>query len=389
MGKSAIVYVCKGKPSRGGGGLGVAYNYLTATWGRRLEPASADHILLCGMAETLLPSGEDTLDSFFSALDEGKKHGAELFAWQAFRLREIAARYDRLVVLSFAPYYLWPLVQIFGRGNVVAVHSEHSKGGRHHELAEEQGKFGWRARFIRWCVGFNFRCTDAVIFPSRGALNLFTEKNPHLKELAERKTVIVYNGVAVSADPPPQKLSGPLKIVSVAHHVREKGLGTLMEGLQLASRGGMEWNLINYGQKTELTASLEAQAAQLGIADRIDFAGLKPQQEVRANLENADVFLHTPVIVVFDLSLLEAMMHAVPVVTTPLEGNREALGEDYPLFATSAEEVAVRLTWIAEHREEAAKIGLALRERALRQFTNDAMVGQYAKVLEDLLDRHP
>lgn len=385
MQRTAVIYVCKGKPSRGGGGLGVAYNYLSATWGKVLEPATADHILLCGMAERLLPINGGTLDDFLTALDTGSKHGVALFAWQALRLRQIARRYERTVILSFAPYYLWPLVRIANGGNVIAVHSEHSKGGRHHELAEETGSFGWRARFIQWCVGFNFRDTDRVVFPSHGALNLFTEKNPHLKQLAESKAAVTYNGVAVCEAPPARRTSGSLQIVSVAHHVREKGLSHMLEALRLATVAGTDWTMVNYGNKSELTADLAVQAEQAGIADRIDFAGLQPQAEVRARLGTADVFLHTPVVVVFDLSLLEAMMHAVPIVITPLEGNREALGEDYPLYATTPEEVAAKLAWIASNRAEAVKLGMTLRERALAMFTNEAMASQYAALFRALL----
>lgn len=387
MKKTAVVYVCKGKPSRGGGGLGVAYNYLSATWGKALEPLSADHILLCGMAEKLLPQEEGgTLDDFLSALDTGAKHGAPLFVWQAFRLRRIARRYDRLVILSFAPYYLWPLVSIGAGENIVAIHSEHSKGGRHHELAEETGHYGWRARFIEWCVGFNFRDTDRIVFPSRGAMNLFTEKNPHLKELAERKAAITYNGVAVCEPPPSRPASPSLRIISVAHHVREKGLDQMLEALRLAKDSGVDWTLVNYGNKTELTGSLLARSEEAGISSCIDFAGLKPQAEVRASLAEADVFLHTPVVVVFDLSLLEAMMHAVPIVITPLEGNREALGEDYPLYATTPEEFAAKLAWIASHRAEALQLGQALRQRALEKFTDGAMARHYADLIRSSLE---
>jgi glycosyltransferase involved in cell wall biosynthesis len=121
----------------------------------------------------------------------------------------------------------------------------------------------------------------------------------------------------------------------------------MIHALHLTSEAGVEWNFINYGQKTNLTEELHTLVTDLGISRRVNFAGLKPQAEVREYLETSDVFLHTPVIVVFDLSLLEAMMHAIPVVTTPLEGNREALGVDYPLYAGTAEEVAERLRWIA------------------------------------------
>lgn len=385
MVKSAVIYVCKGLPAKAGGGLGVAYNYLSAAWGKTLAPSCSDHILLCGMAEISLPSREGDLDSFLSALDLGPKLGAKLFIWQAGRIREVAKHYDRVVVLAFTPYYLWPLVQVLGK-KVAAIHSEHSKGGRHNELAEERGKFGMRERFVQWCVGHNFCFPDRIAFPSRGALNLFTEKNPGLKKEAESKSAILYNGVSACEAPPPRSQQGPLKIVSVAHHVREKGLDMMLDSLRLATDAGVEWSMVNYGQQGMLTPELVARAEKLGIDSLITHAGLQPQAVVRQQLGNADVFLHTPVIVVFDLSLLEAMMHAVPVVTVPLEGNREALGEDYPLYASTPQEVAECLAWISCHRADAARVGEGLRQRALEFFTSDAMVKHYARLLTELVE---
>ncbi len=384
--KHAVIYLCKGLPSRSGGGLGVAYNYLSATWNQPMAPVAADHILFCGEAEKLLEPGPVGLDGFLSSLDPGPRRGASLFAWQAGRVREIARNYEKVVVLAFTPFYLWPLVRPFKGGNIVTVHSEHGKGGRHHELAEERGSFGWRERFVEWCVGWNFRLPDHVVFPSRGALNLFIDKNPALKEPAASKSVILYNGVATCEAPPPRPGSGPLEIISVAHHVREKGLDVMVEALRRTTAAGVDWHMLNFGHLSGLTDELRAQAGAAGIGDRIEFAGLKPQAEVRGRLAAGDVFLHTPTIVVFDLSLLEAMMHAIPVVTVPLEGNREALGEDYPLYATTPDEIAERLRWIAGHRAEADAIGRGLRQRALEMFTNEALVGHYARFLGRLLE---
>jgi glycosyltransferase involved in cell wall biosynthesis len=376
-----IIYVCKHLPARGGGGHGVAYNFLTAVWGKPVEPRRADHILFAGQAELHLPSENPDLDVTLAALDVGAKHGFQLLLWQVARINELAKSYHTVVVIGFTPFYLWRLLDHPPGGRLIAVHTEHSKGGRHFELAEESGRFGLKERFVRWCVGLNFSQSDHIVFPSRGALSLFTGMNAPLAALADEKAAIVYNGVAPSPEPPPRPSRDHLKIASVAHHVREKGLDTLLDGLALAKKAGVAWDFVNYGQPSNLTDELKAHAEKAGIASQIRFEGLKPQAVVRADLGDADVFLHTPVIVVFDLSLLEAMMHALPVVTVPLEGNREALGEDYPLFAGNAEEVAEKLQWIAAHPEETRRIGTALRTRALERFTNDAMVGSYAAFL--------
>lgn len=382
---TAILYVCKHLPARGGGGHGVAYNYLTAVWGRSMDPQGADHILLAGQAELRLPCVEGELDATLTALPVGTKHGLSLLLWQVARINEIARHYRTVVVIGFTPFYLWRLLNHPPGGRLIAVHTEHSKGGRHFELAEESGHFGLKERFVRWCVGLNFSQSDRVVYPSGGALSLFTGMNAPLASLAEEKAAILYNGVAPCPAPPPRPARDFLKIASVAHHVREKGLDTLLEGLALAKDGGLAWEFVNYGQSSNITDELKAQAEKAGMASRIRFEGLKPQAIVRADLGDADVFLHTPVIVVFDLSLLEAMMHALPVITVPLQGNREALGEDYPLFVTSPAEAAEKLQWVAAHPEEARRIGQALRERALERFTNEAMVRSYAAFVGQLI----
>lgn len=383
--KKAIIYLCKGRPSRSGGGLGVAYNYLTAIWGKTIEPSDADHILVCGEAVVKLGGLSQPLDEFLAALDVGTSQGAMLCVRQASLINGNLTNYSQSVVLGFSPYYLWPLIRRNNSCRVTFVHSEHGKGGRHNEMAEERGKFGLKERFVRWCVGFNFRHPDRVIFPSRGALNLFTGMNADLKAVAEQKAAILYNGVTSSGQPAPREAGATLRMVSVAHHVREKGLDFMLDALRMANAQGLEWELTNYGQTSDLTEKLVSQARESGIHSKIEFAGLKPQLDVRAHLARADVFLHTPTIVVFDLSLLEAMMQATPVVTTPLEGNREALGEDYPLYASTREEVVEKLKWISNHREEAYRIGQALRERALNLFTNEAMVGHYHCLLQKLI----
>ncbi len=381
---NAVVFICKAKPHRGGGGLGVAFNFLQGFSDPRIFGSDTDVWFMVGENLSAPPPPNTSADDFLSCIDPGLKQGAYLNFHQTLSLRRLSKEYQKIVIVGFSPFYFWPFL-CAGLKNLITVHIEQGKGGRHNELAEERGYFSWREHFVRWCVGFNFRFPFRVVFPSSGALNLFTQKNPHLKQQAESKTKIVYNGVATCEAPPTRVHSGPLKIASVAHHVREKGLDTMIHALHLTSEAGVEWNFINYGQKTNLTEELHTLVTDLGISRRVNFAGLKPQAEVREYLETSDVFLHTPVIVVFDLSLLEAMMHAIPVVTTPLEGNREALGVDYPLYAGTAEEVAERLRWIADHREEAHRIGLALRERALRLFTNEAMVGQYAALVRSLL----
>jgi glycosyltransferase involved in cell wall biosynthesis len=384
---TAWVYLCKAKPLKAGGGLGVAYNHLDAIHGRAAQEPGVDSYLLCGCQLTELPcEAGRSFDAFVEALEPGMKPGFSMFFQQALMIRQLAKRYRRVVVLSFTPFYFWPLAKAGLNDRVVCIHSEHSKGGRHFELAEERGRFGIKEWMVRAAVWVNFLSADHAVFPSAGSVALFQEMNPHLAARVGRMAKVVHNGVEPVTLPEDAGCTGgsSLRIVSIAHHVREKGLNAVLQTLASPAVKDLPWTFVNYGSHSAMTPELQSRARTLEIAGRVEFAGLKPQAEVRQALIAASAFLHLPVIVVFDLSLLEAMMCGVPVITNRLPGNVEALGEDYPLYAADASEAAVRLHWLAEHPADACKIGKDLRERAATHFTKTAMAGRYLQLLHQV-----
>lgn len=381
--KTAWIYLCKAKPLRAGGGLGVAYNYLSAIHGKEPHGENIDSFLLCGCQLTPLPAEvSQDFDEFIDDLNPGMEPGARQFFQQALTIRHLAARYRKVVILAFTPFYFWPVVRVGLGGRVVCIHSEHSKGGRHHELAEERGHFGLKEQVVRAAVWMNFLFADRAVFPSAGSVSLFQEMNPRLAKRAGRMSCVVHNGVELVGLPETMHPRATPHIVSIAHHVREKGLDAVLDTLSSPELAHIPWRFINYGSPSTLTDELTAQAALLGISDHVEFAGLKPQREVRDSLITAAVFLHLPVIVVFDLSLLEAMMCGTPVITAPLPGNKEALGDDYPYYAQTPAEAARLLLQVLADPADAANTGAALRARAEERFTRKAMADRYLCLMQ-------
>lgn len=390
--RTAWVYLCKARPQKSGGGLGVAYNHLSAIHGKSAPDASIDAFLLCGCQLTHLPAdSQQPFDDFIEGLEPGLKPGPRLLIRQVLMIRSLARRYRKVIVLSFTPFYFWPFVKVGLGGRVFCIHSEHSKGGRHHELAEEKGEFGFKEKFVRAAVWANFIFADCAVFPSAGSIFLFQDMNPRLSARVGRMSRVVHNGVEpVDLPSESERTSedGSLRIVSIAHHVREKGLNTVLDTLASPELADIPWKFVNFGSHSGMTPELAAQSVLLGIDDRVELAGLKPQREVRETLVPATAFLHLPVVVVFDLSLLEAMMCGTPVITTPLPGNIEALGSDYPFYAETAAEAARKLRRILDNPAEAEQTGAALRTRAQELFTRQAMAGRYESLLLECSVEH-
>jgi len=137
---------------------------------------------------------------------------------------------------------------------------------------------------------------------------------------------VVRNGLRLTPrdalDPRPE----PGLVVSVGRLVPKKGMDTLVRAVALVP--GARCAVIGSGPQA---GELAALARSLGVADRVELLGARAQPEVRELLARASVFAlpcrrdaegdedNVP------LSILEAMEHRLPVVSTPIAGIPEVV----------------------------------------------------------------
>jgi glycosyltransferase involved in cell wall biosynthesis len=108
---------------------------------------------------------------------------------------------------------------------------------------------------------------------------------------------LVYHGLDRRRFPaPPQRPvrdgsdpADPVRIVSVGRMVGKKGFGDLIAALARLP-AGLSWRFVHIGSG-ELGARLRELAASLGLGERVEFRGARPQQEVIAALREADLFV--------------------------------------------------------------------------------------------------
>lgn len=81
----------------------------------------------------------------------------------------------------------------------------------------------------------------------------------------------------------------PVVLLSVGRAVPKKGYDDLLAALALLPKD-LAWRLVHIGGGG-LTTSLKAGAARLGIADRIEWRGARPQPEVLTAYREADLFV--------------------------------------------------------------------------------------------------
>jgi glycosyltransferase involved in cell wall biosynthesis len=122
----------------------------------------------------------------------------------------------------------------------------------------------------------------------------------HLAALSDDagKVKLIYHGLDLARFPRGQRApsrrdgsgeGGPVIILSVGRLVEKKGYDLLLEALA-ALPEELQWRFLHIGGG-ELSKPLKAQAARLGLAQRIDWRGAQSQEAVKAALAQADLFV--------------------------------------------------------------------------------------------------
>jgi glycosyltransferase involved in cell wall biosynthesis len=120
----------------------------------------------------------------------------------------------------------------------------------------------------------------------------------HLRALApEAEIMLAYHGLDAERFPAPERAPGPdgrdparpVELLGVARLVPKKGLGVLLEALALLP-SGLHWRYVHVGGGP-LRTELEARAAALGLAARIEWQGALAQDRVLDAYRRADLFV--------------------------------------------------------------------------------------------------
>ncbi|HAZ55556.1 MAG TPA: colanic acid biosynthesis glycosyltransferase WcaL, partial [Franconibacter helveticus] len=192
----------------------------------------------------------------------------------------------------------------------------------------------------------------------------------------------------------PLKVPGsPLEIISVARLTEKKGLHVAIEACRLLKARGVNfrYNILGIGPWEQ---RLRALIQQHGLEDQVFMPGFKPSHEVKALLDQADLFL-LPSITGADgdmegipVALMEAMAVGIPVVSTLHSGIPELIDagkSGWLVPENDAEALAERLQTFASLREEELRPMLRhARQKVETDFNQQVIYRELAGLLQAL-----
>ncbi len=223
------------------------------------------------------------------------------------------------------------------------------------------------------------------------ATTVVTVCDANLRFLAHRldgtntRLTRIYNGLGS------QETTGavgrtPGLVVGVGRLVEKKGFDLLIEALTLTTDQDAHCVLIGDGDRR---VDLEAQARQLGVAERVTFVGAVGQDEVARWLDRAAVLV-APCRVGSDGNqdalptvLLEALRAGVPAISTPVGGIEEIITHGHDGLIVPAEDapaLAAAIETLLDNPEQRAAFGAAGREKVAQTFDRNVTVSELIDV---------
>lgn len=288
------------------------------------------------------------------------------YSWRAFRKsRELVGAVEYDLVHAWFGVPSGVIARGLGLPYIVAL--------RGSDVPGYNERFAWQYAALRPLIRHVWGEAEAIVANSSGLRDLALETR-------QIDIDVIPNGVALDEFEPRYHVRETLQVLCVSRLVARKGIRYLVEAARSVD---VELTIVGEGDREE---ALKRQAADLGLGDRVTFAGYVPHDRIGSYYEEADVFVLPSFNEGMSNTMLEAMAAGLPVVTTDTGGTEELVdGNGFVVPAGDAEAIANALAAYADDPDRRRNHGRRSREIAARMdWTSmaDAYRETYRRVVE-------
>jgi glycosyltransferase involved in cell wall biosynthesis len=203
--------------------------------------------------------------------------------------------------------------------------------------------------------------------------NFLRERFPERADRIHR----VYNGLNLAEFGHANFASDPPLIVAIGRLIAKKGFANLIRACALLVEHRISFRCEIFGEGP-LENQLRAQIEELGLQERVQLLGAKPQHDLREHLARANVFVMPSVAEAeggmdnLPTVIMEAMAAGLPVVSTRIGGIPEMIVENETGFLVQPEDAIAlvgAIEKVTNDRSLGQRLGQAGYERAQKLFS--------------------
>jgi colanic acid/amylovoran biosynthesis glycosyltransferase len=194
-----------------------------------------------------------------------------------------------------------------------------------------------------------------------------------------KKVRVVHCGIDPNLFDPKMHRGPGRQLLFVGRLTAEKGLPILLESISELEGAILE--IAGDGPDKEM---LLAEAQKLGVSNRVRFLGYQSQQQVRALLKQADVFVMSSFAEGLPVVLMEAMAAGVPVVATRIAGIPELVSDEESgliVLPGDANAITKAVGRLLEDPDLRNRLAAAGRAKVEREFNINVESRWLAKIL--------
>ena len=186
-----------------------------------------------------------------------------------------------------------------------------------------------------------------------------------------RNVTVIHYGIDLQPleELEPKPLQPPLRLIAVSRLAPNKRIDHAIRAAKALVQRGVDTSLTVVGGG-EMEPSLKKLTSELGMTNRIEFAGLLSEKDKDDRLRKAHLLVHTSLREGWGLNVLEANAVGTPAVVYPVEGLVDATLRDQTGLVTrdeAPESVADSVQELLKNPAKYAQFRVAARDRT-REF---------------------
>jgi glycosyltransferase involved in cell wall biosynthesis len=196
---------------------------------------------------------------------------------------------------------------------------------------------------------------------------------------------VVPNGVIINSQQSAINKNKDQKIIlTVSRLVKKNGVADLIKAMKILDAKLM---VVGTGKLKE---KLKKLAQKNEMADKVEFIGRVPYEELGAYYGKADVFCRPSLSEGLGNSFLEAMAAGVPVIATPVGGIPDFLKEGETGWfcePKNSKSIAEKIEYVLDekNKEEVARVVANAKKMVMEKYTWEKVAGQMREIINNLL----